>query len=262
MQQSELYKKDNWAALKPGLSLNYKFCALVFLRIKNNGRKFKLASNVKGLGKFDDVVVEYSDDNSRKSHIFVQLKSKTTQPITTQQLLSDKGDFSLRRYYKSYIRIERKFNRGKLGLKIDGNIDDCLFILYTNAGVTPELIPNKVTNTGEKKLLMTGGSVLQFNEEEHRTIYGYLQDLPKLREFLRRFKIFYSQADEKQMNRHIKRELKQIMDLPDSELDKAYMRFLDVMKEWCQYKNFVLKDTNSSKNDPLQKTAQGLRTVR
>jgi hypothetical protein len=109
---------------------------------------------------------------------------------------------------------------------------------------------------------MTGGSVLQVNEEEHRTIYGYLKDLPKRREFLRRFKIFYSQAEEKQMDRHIKRELKQSMDLPDSELDIAYMRFLDVMKEWCQYKNFVMKDTNSEKNDPLEKTAERLRTVR
>jgi hypothetical protein len=71
------------------------------VRIKNKGYKFKLASNVKGIGKFDDAVVEYLDDNSRKSHIFVQLKSKTTNRITMKQLLADKGDFSLRKYYES-----------------------------------------------------------------------------------------------------------------------------------------------------------------
>jgi hypothetical protein len=128
--------------------------------------------------------------------------------------------------------------------------------LYTNAGVTPEPQSNKVTNIGEENFLMTVGSVLQFNEEEHKTIYGYLQDLPKLSEFLRRFRIFYNQADEKQKESHVKSELQQSMDLPESEMDIAYMRFFGFIKKWCQFKNFVLKDTNSRKNDPLRKRAE------
>jgi len=54
------------------------------------GYKFKLASNVKGLGAFDDVVVEYLDGNCSKKHIFLQLKSKLKQKITMQQLLAGK----------------------------------------------------------------------------------------------------------------------------------------------------------------------------
>jgi hypothetical protein len=230
--------------------------------MKNKGYKFKLASKVRGLGKFDDVVVEYHDEDSRKSHIFVQINSKTKKHITMQQLLEDRGYFSLRKYYKSYIQIEEKFSCNKLGVKMDGSVDESLFIIYTNADVAHNLKLNKFTDIGEEKFLMTGGSVLQFNEQEHKTIYGYLQDLPKHREFLSRIRIFYSQADEKQMDLHIKRELQRSMKLHQSELDIAYMRFLGVMKEWCQHKNFVLKDTNSRDDDPLRKTAERLRTTR
>jgi hypothetical protein len=55
---------------------------LVFVRLKNKGYKFKLASIVDGLGLFDDVFVEYIDDNSRKKHIFIQLKSKLSHTIS------------------------------------------------------------------------------------------------------------------------------------------------------------------------------------
>jgi hypothetical protein len=252
---------DRWAALIHGSDFKYQFCALLFVRMRNEGRAFKQACTVKGLRKFD-FVVEYSDENCRKYHIFVHLKSTTTQRITMQQLLASKGDFSLRKYYESYTQIEQKFNCGELRVKMDCSIDDSLFVIYTNANIASDLQSNKATDFGGENLLMTGGSVLQFNEKKHRAIYGYLQDLPKHREFLSRFRIFYSQADEKQMDCHIKRELKQSMDLRDSELDIAYMRFLDAMKEWCQLKNYVLKDTNCRKIDPLGKTAETLRNFR
>jgi len=37
--------------------------------MKDLGYKFKLASNVEGLGEFGDVFVEYLDDNCRKTHL-------------------------------------------------------------------------------------------------------------------------------------------------------------------------------------------------
>jgi hypothetical protein len=231
------------------------------MRIKNRGNKFKLASKVRGLGKFDDIVVEYLNENCKKSHIFVQLKSKTRQRIKMQQLLADKGDFSLRRYYETYIQIEEKFNCSKLGVKMDGSVEDSLFILYTNAEVATQLQSNKVTEIGEENFLMTSGTVLQFNEEEHKAIYQHLQDLPKHRVFLSRFRIFYSQADEKELESYIKPELQQSMKLAVSELHIAYACFLGFMKEWWKKKNFVLQDTNSTENDPLQKTSEKLRTI-
>ena len=258
--KTELYVKDTGSAQIHGQIFEYKFWALVFLRAKNKGYKFKLASNVKGYGKFDDVV-EYIVDNSRKKHIFVLLKSQIKHTITTNttitkdDLLEEKGKFWIRQYYDSYIQIENKFNCSA-GVKLEGSIDDSLFILYTNADVASNLKSNKVTDIGEEEFLMAGGYVLQFNEVEHKAIYQHLQKLANHREFLSRFRIFYSQADEKEMDRHIKSELKQIMKLPESELEITYMYFIDIMKEWWQHKNFFLKDLNSRENDPLWKTSE------
>jgi hypothetical protein len=192
-QQPETYEKDKGAAGIHGQVFEYKFCALVFLRALNKGYNFKLASNVKGLGAFDDVVLEYLDDY-RIKHIFVQLKSKARRHITMTQLKSKDGDFSLRKYYDSYIQIEKKLNCSEEGVKIDGSIDDSLFIIYSNADVGSELSSVKVHEDCEE-FLMTDGHVLQFNEQEHKDIYNHLQDLPKHRGFLGRFRIFYSQAE-------------------------------------------------------------------
>ena len=126
-------------------------------------------------------------------------------------------DKRLVRHY-TYIQIKEKFNCSG-GVKLEGSIDESLFILCTNADVGKNLKSNKVTNIVEEKFLMSSGSVLQINEEEHKDIYEHLQDLPNCREFLRRFRIFYSQASEKEMDWHIKTELQKIMKLPESELD-------------------------------------------
>jgi hypothetical protein len=97
-----------------GQEYEFKFCALVLLRALNKGYKFKLGSNVEGLGKFDDCELEYVDKNYGKTHIFVQLKSKENRLkgkenklITVSQLTTKKdGDFYIRKYYDSYIKEE------------------------------------------------------------------------------------------------------------------------------------------------------------
>jgi hypothetical protein len=98
--------------------------------------------------------------------------------------------------------------------------------------------------------------VLQFNEEEHKPIYEHLQELPKPREFLSRFRIFYRQADEKEMDWHIKHNLQHRMKLLESELELAYMCFLEFMKDWWQNLNYFLKEINSKENDPMGKTSE------
>jgi hypothetical protein len=105
-------------------------------------------------------------------------------------------------------------------VKIDSSIDESLFTLYTNADVPPNLQSNKTIDIGEEKFLMAGGTVLQFNEKEHKASYDHLQDLPKHRKFLSRFRIFYSQADEKDLDFATKRGLQQSTNLHGIELDE------------------------------------------
>jgi hypothetical protein len=85
-KRSERYRRDRGAGRLHGAIFEYKFSALTFVRMKKVGYKFKLASNVEGLGEFDDVFVEYLDENSRKKHIFVQLRTKIRQHVTMKQL--------------------------------------------------------------------------------------------------------------------------------------------------------------------------------
>jgi len=142
--KEEEYERDKGTAQIHGHLFEYKFCALSYLRARNKGKNFKLASNVEGHGKFDDVFVEYLDNNSRKKDIFVQLKSRERSTIAMKDLLEIKGDFSLRKYYESYIEIGKKFNCSG-GVKLEGSIDESLFIIYTNADVGRNLQSNKVT---------------------------------------------------------------------------------------------------------------------
>jgi hypothetical protein len=260
-KRSERYRRDKGAVGIHGATFEYKFCALIFARMKNIGYKFKLASNVEGLGAFDDVFVEYLDDNYRKKYIFVQLRSKIRQRVTMEQLLAGRGDFSLRKYYESYIQIEEKFNCSGEGVKLKGSIDDSLFIIYTNVDVGVNLKSYKVIDLNQEEFLMTDGSVLLFNEEEHPAIYKHLQDLPKHREFLSRFRIFCGKANDREMDGHIKRELQQIMKLHESEVDIAYVFFRDFITDWWQNSNCFLQDTNTRQNDPLRNTLEKLRPL-
>jgi hypothetical protein len=208
-EQHEVYDRESGTAQIEGQIFEYKFCALSFLRLKNKGYKFKLASNIKGRGKFDDVVVEYVNENDRKTHIFLQLNWKLRHKITMQQLLADKGDFSLSKYCKTYSEIKEKYNCNG-GDEMHSSMEDHLFIIYTNADVEDNLKSNKVIDCSYAKFLITGESVLQFNKEEHEEIFERLKLLPKYSEILSRFRIFYSQANEQEMECHIKRELQEL----------------------------------------------------
>ena len=73
----------------------------------------------------------------------------------------------------------------KKGVKLEGSIDESLFILYTNADVGKNLQSNRVRDIGVEEFLITSGSVLQFNEEDHPAIYEHLKELPEHREFVR-----------------------------------------------------------------------------
>jgi hypothetical protein len=205
-------------------------------------------------GKFDDVVLDYLNENDRKSQIFLQLNSKLGQEITLQQLFAEKGNFSLRKYCETYTELE-KFSCSN-GVKKTSMADEHMFIIYTNATFDQKLKCTKVTDFSRAEFLMTGTSVLQFNEEEHKAIYEHLHHLPKHREFLSRLWIFYSQANEEEMDWHIKRELQQSMKIPENELDLTYKVFLPIIQNWWQNNNYFLKETNSNEQDPLQQTSE------
>ena len=257
--EPEYYKKRKGTTGIKGYAFEFKLCGLAYLRAKEKWRKFKLASNVDGHGAFDDILIEYINSKSSLSHIFVQLKSTKSERITLGKLKGNNKDFGLNKYYESYIDIEEKFNRTGESVKIDSGIDGRMFILYSNADIGHDVKSNKNIDVGEADFLLTGGSVLQFSKKKHKAIYEHLQNLPKYREFLRRFRIFYNQADEERMDSHIKPELQSIMNVSENILDLVYPCFIDFMKDWWQKYNYFLKD-NCKDEDPWLKTVKKVMT--
>ena len=254
------YTKVRGTSAIEGQIFEYKFCALTYIKARNKGLKFKLGCNVKGFGVFDDVVLEYLDTSGRTSYICVQLKRKERQHIIEKQLLNESGDFSLIKHYESYVEVEKMFKGREQGGETKDSITDCLFIIYTNADVEEGLKSAKSTEVGQEDFLETGGCVLKFSEETHKTIYEKMEKKPRYRDFLSRYRIMYKQANEKEMDLHIIPPLQENPKFPDSEGKSACQFFCDFIMGWWQKKDYshFLQETNLKENDLLQTTTEKL----
>ena len=107
-----------------------KLLMLFLIRGIRKGYRFQLGTEMSELGGiFDDLIFKYCqiDDNEeeKQNWRFLQAKYKQDEgfEITAIQLLNDNlGDFSLAKYFRSYVAIKR----------MDENIKDC--IICTNIG--------------------------------------------------------------------------------------------------------------------------------
>lgn len=102
------YEKTKGFAHGRGLAYEIKVSALLFLRALQLTERFYIASNMAGVGAFDDVMSYKLKGSHKWKTSFVQLKHKTSKRDITVQSLTDfkrKGDFYLVKYCKSYSEI-------------------------------------------------------------------------------------------------------------------------------------------------------------
>lgn len=134
-------QNPNYAAsgLKNTLHGNIYQLKLLMLFLKrglNKNYSFLLATEMDAAEKFDDLVFQY--ENEMKDKIifrFLQAKHKQDESkrITMHELLTEKdGDFSLQKYFLSYLKIKEK-NEFK------GNTEFKDFVICTNIGVDENL---------------------------------------------------------------------------------------------------------------------------
>ncbi|XP_069669145.1 uncharacterized protein [Periplaneta americana] len=235
------YNKPSGFSGYRGEAFELKLSALIYARVLNSGLNFRLASNMAELGNFDDIALQlYSTGNVTGTNntiqtYFIQLKNKKKTKISEDQLLSSpKGDFSLFRYYPSYIEVEKQFESKKLCSWFDGQFEDCLFILYTNADVDKSiLVP--ASNEECLEIFLTDEShnhVLKFNDEDHRNVYQALQNKPKYREFLNQLRIVYKQANEDELERSIMTQIELNPTVSKNNIKFTYTEYIRLLEQW------------------------------
>ena len=168
------YKKTRGSANMSGELYEVKLSALLFLRALSCQNEFQIASNMEAAGCFDDIVFTMGPETA-----FIQLKHREKQQtkVYTSQLIQLKGDFSLLKYCKSYFDIKRQWKRDR-DLQSRGKFDDCLFIVFTNAG----LVGGVGTNANSIEMhnaINAGGKCIRFTEEIDKDIYNIFENLAR-----------------------------------------------------------------------------------
>ncbi|KAJ4440633.1 hypothetical protein ANN_08780 [Periplaneta americana] len=198
------YKKTKGFADGRGLEYEIKIATLLFLRALRLTQHFYIATNMADAGAFDDVVIVYKLEGSEQwKSCFIQLKHRTSEKkINMQKLLNftGNGDFSLGKYSQSYTKIKKRFEAGDSEDPVfGGNFRDSECVIYTNATMDDQLCSReRQTHSNILPLLQTNeepGSVFSFSETSDQDIYGYFNELLKVKEFLRSQK-FASISDE------------------------------------------------------------------
>ncbi|XP_014290464.1 uncharacterized protein [Halyomorpha halys] len=110
-------------------------CTLNFLRAYRSGYEFELASEVKNIKDFDDMILKYKNEKGRDIGLYLQSKhfQSCDDKVLTERLLLDgvneiklkEERFLLSKYYESYLK-------NGIGSKED------YFIVYTNLGLDIE----------------------------------------------------------------------------------------------------------------------------
>jgi len=198
--------------------------AFLFARALDKTEDFRLASNVDGVGNFDDLVFRYrlKEPNVWKS-CFIQLKHKKNGgTIHRSSLTQMSGEFSLFKYFGSYCHIKVSADRN---LKHIGPFDDFEFVIYTNAMMKG----NSALQGGDSdpvSILSSGpdyGKYVTFDEHNDTDIFDFFKELSRYSEgllqlecLIKREKLTVKQIREKVKEFRLKFTRKEILDSLDS----------------------------------------------
>nr|XP_049699405.1 uncharacterized protein LOC126055217 [Helicoverpa armigera]XP_049699406.1 uncharacterized protein LOC126055217 [Helicoverpa armigera] len=183
------YRKRKGTSGLGGHLYESKLLCLILLRALNDDyiTEFYLATNVSGLGAFDDIVFKYKTKYvERPRIIFLQAKHRDDpkkDQVSINDIFKDNGDFSLHKYLESYIEVVQKFQSDSEN-EIFGSsfVDtDCEFIIFTSA--MENLCDRGTALITDKESYVTtsdSGKILQFHAKEAE-VKCLIQTVVKLR---------------------------------------------------------------------------------
>ena len=152
------YEKTKGFSDMTGENYEVKISALLYLRALQTGQEFHLASNMRGAGSFDDVVLTLGD-----STVFLQLKhKKNSETVLKLRDLTHDTNFKLLKYLESYLDIKQRW-QDNTDLQHCGRFGNAKFVIYTNARVDDSLV-NIVGTTDWLSIVNTGDTCVCLTE--------------------------------------------------------------------------------------------------
>ncbi|XP_063904003.1 uncharacterized protein LOC135123361 isoform X2 [Zophobas morio] len=185
-------------------------------------KNFHVSSNEEGFGAFDDIVIKTESDKGNEIKA-VQLKHTENRILSTKNLMSKTGDFSIGKYFKTFQEIKK---------------DASEFILYTNRPFTYDdnttfqlveeefsIITVKVKAASE---LAEIDSAYQFKiiEEDWN-----VEMLLKIREYQKFFSKFYLYTDQKKVE-SLKKSVTENFKTTYYSDEEIFEKFLKRLSEW------------------------------
>ena len=145
--------------------VNYQIALIVLATVRAYQRQkktsFTIYSESPEHGKFDDLVIELND-----SVICMQIKhSSTDNPYTDKDFKDKNKDFSLSKYFSSWLKIREK-HKGK----------NCQFVMFTNRDILEQ---DKFLETNEK---VTCGGLFEFENNTNSKTLKFKKAKPKVQQ--------------------------------------------------------------------------------
>ncbi|PSN53791.1 hypothetical protein C0J52_06217 [Blattella germanica] len=229
------YVKRDGSANLSGELFEVQMSALLFLRALNCKQNYQIASNMNAADCFDDIVLKLGSQK-----IFLQLKhrKRSESMIYKSQLVQLKGDFTLLKYYKSYMDIKGQWKRDK-DLKTCGKFEDSLFIVFTNAMLEDGLGTDDETKE-KYDIVNTGGKCVCFSEEQDGDIYEIFKNVPYYKQLLSNAVINGEPSDSLELLKIIQKLHNDSADyVPEMEVLKYLLKKVESLGDLSGYFEFL-----------------------
>lgn len=173
------YKKRTGTSAMRGHLYETKLLCLVFLRGLNDDQidNLYLGNNIQSIGAMDDICLRYHVKGQQKpSVLFVQAKHRDDikkGKLTVEDVRSPSGEFSLRKYFESYLNIKNQFQTNFENPMFEGDFSEveCNLVIYTPA---KECFTHKKTLRAVSKivhcLINTGQSESDIFQYDHKDV--------------------------------------------------------------------------------------------
>lgn len=229
------YEKRGGFADTSGQDYEVDICALLFLRGLRLCADIHLATNHSGAGAFDDAVLVFRPHYSEKySAILLQAKHKKNAKITTKTLKGSKNDFTLVKYFKSFVEMGGKWNSVMINEQ-EEELEEVVYVLYTNARADLRATAVDITNSSEhqvlSQLLLTGGRMVKISHSPVADVLSTV-DSSQAQTFLAQLVLCYEQMDHDAASKFIEEEIALILNSGHENITKIRHRIIKLMKEW------------------------------